>query len=75
MVTLVSGVVPPPAAAKVVPVADDTVRLPLVVMFRSTLTELGSWFATARSGVPSPLKSPIATEIGSAPVANVVWAA
>ena len=40
IVTLRSGVVPPTRTANVVPVADDTVRLPLAVALKSTLTEL-----------------------------------
>ena len=34
---------------------------------KSTLTSLLSWFATTRSGLPSPLKSPTATETGYDP--------
>ena len=69
------GVVPPTGAANVVPVSDDTVRLPGVVALRSTLTELEVELTMARSGLPSPLKSPIETEMGLLPVANVAWMA
>ena len=41
------------------------------VLFSSTLTLLLSWLATARSGLPSPLKSATATEAGLVPTAIV----
>ena len=32
---------------------------------------LASWLATARSGLPSPLKSPTATDAGPSPVSTL----
>ena len=61
--------------ANVVWAAYDGVVAPGTVVLRSTLTELELRLAIARSGLPSPLKSPIETEMGFEPVANVVWAA
>src|SRR5262249_38526820 len=43
---------------------------PGTVVFTSTDTLLELWFTTARSGKPSPLKSPTAADTGSAPVAK-----
>ena len=37
---------------------------PRTVVFKSTFAELADEFAIARSGLPSPSKSPIETEIG-----------
>jgi hypothetical protein len=42
------------------------------LMLRSSDTSLEIWLAVARSGLPSPLKSPTATEAGSAPTAKLV---
>jgi hypothetical protein len=41
----------------------------------STVTLLSFWFAVARSGMPSPLKSPTATERGADPTGNGLPAA
>src|SRR5258708_1302608 len=38
-----------------------------LVLVRRTLTVPLPWFATAKSGLPSPLKSPTATELGRGP--------
>ena len=51
----------------------DGVVAPGAVVLRSTLTELEPLLAIARSGLPSPFKSPIETERGLDPVVNVVW--
>src|ERR1039458_8585734 len=45
-------------------------RTELVVANPPSSTVTVRWFATARSGLPSPLKSPIATELGYAPTAK-----
>ena len=45
--------------------------LPLVAVLRNTETVVERPFATAKSGLPSPSKSPRATETGVAPVAVV----
>ena len=55
--------------------AYDGVVAPGTVVLRSTLTELEPALAMARSGLPSPLMSPIETEKGMLPVANWVWLA
>jgi hypothetical protein len=47
--------------------AKEGVDEPAGVVFSSTDTVLLNWLATTRSGLPSPLKSPIATEVGSVP--------
>ena len=44
-------------------------------MLRSTLTEAEPPLAMARSGLPSPFTSPIETEKGFVPVANVACGA
>src|SRR5947208_2519663 len=44
------------------------------VVFRSTLTTLLPLFATARSGLPSPSTSAIATACGAVPAAKLVAA-
>jgi hypothetical protein len=44
------------------------VRLPLVDVLRKTETVLLPKLATARSDLPSPSKSPMATELGAEPV-------
>ena len=43
-------------------------------MFKNTETVVEIRFATAISGFPSPLKSPIETESGSIPVVKSVFA-
>ena len=48
---------------------------PGAVVFNSTDTVSESEFATARSGLPSPLRSPTATEYGAMPVAKSCLAA
>ena len=65
--------------AKVVLLEYEGVVAPGEVVFKSTLTLLllglpSPWFEMARSGLPSPFKSPIDTEMGlTPPVAKVVW--
>ena len=49
--------------------------LPLVAVLRSTETVFEPLFATAKSGLPSPSKSPRATERGFAPVRKSTSAA
>ena len=61
--------------ANVVWLAYDGAVAPGAVVLRSTLTDAELKLAMARSGLPSPLKSPIETERGLLPVANVVWLA
>ena len=65
----------PVPVANVVWLAYDGVVAPGAVVLKSTLTELEDRLAMARSGLPSPLKSPIEMEKGLLPVANVVWLA
>ncbi len=56
------------------PVAKSTLAakltVPLPPVLRSTDTVLSEALTTARSGIPSPSKSPIATEKGVLPVAK-----
>jgi hypothetical protein len=47
--------------------------IPLVDLFRITETLPEPWFATAKSGLPSPSKSPMATEIGTLPVVKIYF--
>src|SRR5262249_6609580 len=51
------------------------VAAPAAVVFTSTETVLLPKWATRRSGLPSPLTSPTATELGALPVAKVCWGA
>src|SRR5260221_11462754 len=44
-----------------------TSATPQTMLLSSTETVLAVWFATARSGLPSPFKSPIATPNGTSP--------
>ena len=44
---------------------------PLLPLLSSTDTVPENWFATARSGLPSPLRSPIATDTG--PESTGIW--
>src|SRR5436853_171987 len=53
--------------------AKEGVVAPGVVVFSSTDTLSVLALATARSGLPSPLRSPMATERGPVPVAKVCW--
>src|SRR5262249_35882777 len=66
------GLVP---VAKVCWGAKDGVVAPAAVVFNSTDTVSLAKLATRRSGRPSPLTSPTATELGWVPVAKVCWAA
>ena len=59
--------------ANVAWLAYDGVAAPGAVVLRNTLTEFELALAMARSGLPSPLKSPIETEVGLEPVANLAW--
>src|SRR5205807_4236580 len=54
--------------------ANDGVVTPGAVVFNSTDTVLSPKLATARSGLPSPFKSPTATTIGRLPTAISVAA-
>jgi DNA-directed RNA polymerase specialized sigma24 family protein len=51
----------------------DAVAAPTGVAFSITVTKLLRAAVTARSGRPSPLKSPTATEAGLLPVPKVCW--
>src|SRR5579883_3155857 len=62
-------------AAKVCWGAKVGVVAPVGVVFSSTDTVPDRKLAMARSGLPSPLRSPTATESGALPVAKVRWAA
>src|SRR5262249_61255720 len=53
--------------------AKDGVLPPADVVFSSTDTVPLPMLATRRSGRPSPLTSPTATELGALPVAKVCW--
>src|SRR5262249_42613229 len=55
--------------------ANDGVSAPGTVVFKSTDTVLSSRLATTRSGLPSPLTSASATDLGLLPVAKVTWEA
>src|SRR5262245_27018383 len=66
------GLVP---VAKVCWGAKDGVVAPGAVVFSSTDTVALRLLATRRSGRPSPLTSPTATELGMLPVAKVCWGA
>src|SRR5438552_2655518 len=61
--------------AKVCCAANEGEVAPGAVVLSSTETGLELTLATARSGRPSPLRSPTATDRGPAPVAKVCWAA
>ena len=50
------------------------VAAPGAVVFRSTETVNVALFETARSGIPSPLRSPMAAEYGPSPVVKSVFA-
>jgi len=50
------------------------VDAPGIVVFKKTETEVESAFVTTISGFPSPLKSPIATDVGWGPVEKSVFA-
>src|SRR5207245_10602742 len=56
--------------------AGELVAAPLALLhaLRRMDTLLESWFATARSCLPSPLKSPTATDTGPAPAGKLVAA-
>src|SRR5262249_52705151 len=55
--------------------ANEAVVAPGAVSFSSTLAVLSLKLATRRSGRPSPLTSPSATEKGARPVAKGCWGA
>src|SRR5262249_39971273 len=55
--------------------AKDGMVAPAAVVFGSTDTVALPRVATRRSGGPSPLTSPTATEMGPVPVAKVCWGA
>ena len=66
----------------VVPVVKSTLAaklfasmVPLVEVLRKTETVLDDEFATARSGLPSPSRSPMATDCGAVPVVKSTLAA
>src|SRR5262249_21246473 len=61
--------------AKVCWGAKDGVVAPGAVVFSSTDTVALKVLATRRSGRPSPLTSPTATELGALPVSTVCWGA
>ncbi len=61
--------------AKVCWAAKEDVADPGAVVFSSTPTVPSPSLATRRSGLPSPLTSPTATETGFPPVAKVCWGA
>ena len=48
---------------------------PVVLVFLNTETEVLPLFATAKSGLPSPSRSPMATPKGDAPVVKSTLAA
>jgi hypothetical protein len=51
------------------------VLVPVAVVLSRMETLLSPLFATAKSGFPSPLMSPMLTEEGSRPVGKVTWVA
>jgi len=51
------------------------VAAPVAVVLIRIEALLLVWFAVAKSGFPSPLKSPMLTEMGPLPVAKVAWVA
>src|SRR6185312_5600082 len=55
--------------------AKEGVAAPGAVVFRSTDTVDEPSLATARSGLPSPLRSPTDTDSGTVPVSKVCWIA
>src|SRR5262249_581854 len=55
--------------------AKDGMVAPAAVVFSSTDTVALPMLATSRSGRPSPLTSPTATELGWVPVGKVCWGA
>jgi hypothetical protein len=61
--------------AKVCWAAKEDVAAPAAVVFNGSDTVLELRLLTARSGQPSPLKSPQATELGLLPRAKVVGSA
>src|SRR5262249_47685953 len=63
----------PVPVAKVCWGAKDGMVAPAAVVFSSTDTVALPKLATRRSGRPSPLTSPTATELGALPVAKVCW--
>ena len=48
---------------------------PVVLVFRNTETLLVFWFATARSGLPSPSMSPIDASCGAVPGVKLTFVA
>jgi hypothetical protein len=66
------GAVPVP---KVTWVAKVRVVLPVGVVLSRMEVFSPQTFAVARSGLPSPLKSPMLTELGPLPTLNLTWVA
>src|SRR6185437_3036832 len=64
-----------PVAKSTLAVKEATVMEPLLAILRKTDSVLSLKLATARSGLPSPSKSPIATLSGSLPVTKSTLAA
>src|SRR5205809_730487 len=55
--------------------AKDVVHAPGAIVFSSTDTLVSVKLSTTRSGLPSPLMSPTATESGVDPAAKLCWVA
>ena len=64
-----------PVVKSTLPAKLPEVMLPLVDVLRKTETEFEEPFATARSGFPSPSRSPMAMELGCNPVVKSTLAA